>query len=579
MSFRTTKQPFFEKLNQIASDRGATTSVIGDITQSKAYKNLQSSGTLGDSDLTLTVDTDGSPVFTSSGASVWPIQFTVNELPVPQRFQVSVLAGLWFGKGHPNMTLFFGKFVEGVKSMQPVPWQHEGTQHSSRAYILCCCVDAPASASVQNMVLFNGYYGCPWCLIKGDYVDSTYLSDLWMYTFYHCKFCIVISTSFSRSLRFLSFEDARGRTSAGVLRDMKVALESSLVIKGYKGPSPAVSLPDFDLVWGFTVEYMHAVLLGVIRQITEMLLSSVNSNERFYRGSPTSVAALDRRLLSITPPHCVTRLPRSLATRTNWNATEWRHWLLYYCLPCTHGILHPRYWSHLAKLVEGVHLLLREELTSSSIYRADALLRTFVASTATLYKDQAMTFNIHQMLHLAEAARQMGTLWGHSAFVFESGNGRLVKLVTGANAVPRQIVERVFMAQQLDSFLASPLVPDSGKDVCHRMLGYPKLVNFVSIGDVGLLGCPKKLVLSPEIRTALAEYVEECPALAAQYQIFVLKGQIFRSRANKKLLKSDSSVIQTHDLDYRVIRTILCFRNQGASVSYVCDLANSIERD
>ncbi|KAG0445238.1 hypothetical protein HPB47_017983 [Ixodes persulcatus] len=452
------KAALHEKLNQIASERGATTSVISDITQAKAYKKLQSSRTLGESDLTLTVNTDGSPVFTSSGASVWPIQFTVNELPVPQRFQVSVLAGLWFGKGHPNMTLFFGKFVEGVKSMQPVTWQHEGTEHSSRAYILCCCVDAPARASVQNMVLFNGYYGCPWCLIKGDYVDG--------------------------SLRFLSFEDARGRTSAGVLRDMKLALESSLVINGYKGPSPAVGLPDFDLVWGFTVEYMHAVLLGVIRQITEILLSSVNSNERFYIGSPSSVAALDRRLLSITPPHCVTRLPRSLATRSNWKASEWRHWLLYYCLPCTLGILHPRYWSHLAKLVEGVHLLLREELTSSSIDRADALLRTFVASTATLYKDQAMTFNIHQMLHLAEAARQMGPLWGHSAFVFESGNGRLVKLVTGANGVPSQIVERVFMSQQLDSFLASPLVPDSCKVVCHRMLGYPKLVNFVSIGSL-----------------------------------------------------------------------------------------------
>ncbi|KAM7282358.1 hypothetical protein ISCGN_002508 [Ixodes scapularis] len=314
------KAALHEKLNQIASDRGTTTSVIGDITQAKAYKNLQSSGTLRDSDLTLTVNTDGSPVFTSSGASVWPIQFTVNELPVPQRFQVSVLAGLWFGKGHPNMTLCFGKFVEGVKSMQPVPASMKA--HSTR-------------------------------------LERTSCAAAWMPP--HAHLCR------TWSLRFLSFEDARGRTSAGVLRDMKVALESSLVINGYKGPSPAVSLPDFDLVWGFTVEYMHGVLLGVIRQITEMRLSSLNSNERFYIGSPSSVAALDRRLLSIRPPHCVTRLPRSLATRTNWKASEWRHWLLYYCLPCTLGILHPRYWSHLAKLVEGVHLLLREELTSSSI--------------------------------------------------------------------------------------------------------------------------------------------------------------------------------------------------------------------
>ncbi|EEC11279.1 hypothetical protein IscW_ISCW009683 [Ixodes scapularis] len=302
------KPALHEKLSGVARDREGDASVISDITEAEAYVKLQSSGTLQGSDLTLTVNTDGSPVFTSSGASVWPIQFTVNELPVPQRFKVSALAGLWFGRGHPNMTLFLGKFVEGVTTMEPVLWQHEGTRHSSRAYVLCCCVDAPARSSVQNIVLFNGYYGCPWCLIKGDYIDG--------------------------SLRFLSFDDAPERTSAGVLRDMKLALEMSMVINGYKGPSPAVNLPHFDLVWGFTVEYMHAVLLGVTRQITELLLSSANSSERYY---------------------------------------------------------------------------------------IDALLRAFVASTATLYKDQAMTFNIHQLLHLAEAARQMGPLWGHSAFVFESG--------------------------------------------------------------------------------------------------------------------------------------------------------------
>lgn len=65
---------------------------------------------------------------------------------------------------------------------------------------------------------------------------------------------------------------------------MDLALETSMTINGYKGPSPAVNLPHFDLVWGFTVEYMHGVLLGVTRQITELLLSSTNSNERFYIG-------------------------------------------------------------------------------------------------------------------------------------------------------------------------------------------------------------------------------------------------------------------------------------------------------
>ncbi|EEC15516.1 hypothetical protein IscW_ISCW011698 [Ixodes scapularis] len=65
------KPALHSKLTQVARDPG-TTSTIMDITDGQA------SGTVQSSDLTLTVSTDGSPVFTPSGASVWPIQFTVN---------------------------------------------------------------------------------------------------------------------------------------------------------------------------------------------------------------------------------------------------------------------------------------------------------------------------------------------------------------------------------------------------------------------------------------------------------------------------------------------------------------------
>lgn len=67
--------------------------------------------------------------------------------------------------------------------------------------------------------------------------------------------------------------------------------------------------------------------------------------------------------------------------------------------------------------------------------------------TGRLYGAPAMTFSLHQLLHLAEAVQQLGPLWGHSAFEFESGNGQLVKLVKGSNALP----ERVVKYQQLGS--------------------------------------------------------------------------------------------------------------------------------
>lgn len=85
-------------------------------------------------------------------------------------------------------------------------------------------------------------------------------------------------------MRYTNSSDAPERTTDDVLRDMALALEYSMPINGYKGPSPTVQLPHFDLVWGFTVDYMHAVLLGATRQITEELLSSSSSNKRYYIG-------------------------------------------------------------------------------------------------------------------------------------------------------------------------------------------------------------------------------------------------------------------------------------------------------
>lgn len=62
---------------------------------------------------------------------------------------------------------------------------------------------------------------------------------------------------------------------------MKLALQNGVSVNGVKGPSLA-TLPNFNLVWCFNVDYMHCVLLGVARQFTEYLLNSTNCHEDFY---------------------------------------------------------------------------------------------------------------------------------------------------------------------------------------------------------------------------------------------------------------------------------------------------------
>ncbi|XP_064464144.1 uncharacterized protein LOC135375344 [Ornithodoros turicata] len=502
------KTALYESLRKTNTSDTATG--ITDVTNAKLCQKLKQDGIITTNDLTFTFNTDGSPVWNSSKTSVWPIQFIVNELPPQLRFKNCVLAGLWFGKSHPNMTLFLTKFVEEVNNTPPVVWQHNSEVLSSRVFGVCCCVDTPARAMVQNHISFNGFFPCTWCLVCGEYIEG--------------------------SMRFLSDTPDQERTDSFVRRDMALALEVGTTVNGVKGPSPLMNLPYFDLVWGQTVDYMHCVLLGVTRQITESVLNLC---------TPSTIAAVNSRLESITPPHCFTRLPRSLNERAYWKASEWRHWLLFYSLPCMLGLVPISTWRHFRKLVEATQILLSVELTAVLLRRADGLLRLFVSRTRDLYGNASMTYNMHQLLHLATTAEKLGPLWAHSAFVFEGGNGALVKTVTAAKGAPFQVIERVAMAQELDIVLSSTSLSRSVTDLCHSMLGYEPLKSFEYINGACMLGASKFVCsFSPAESAALQQLYGTAPCSALEFFRFILKGQVYHSFAYTRANKTDSTVLK-----------------------------------
>ena len=52
---------------------------------------------------------------------------------------------------------------------------------------------------------------------------------------------------------------------------------------------------------------------------------------------------------------------------------------------------------------------------------------------------QFQTFNVHQLLHLAEVVRDLGPLWSNSCFPFEDYNGDLRDLFHGTKNVDGQV--------------------------------------------------------------------------------------------------------------------------------------------
>lgn len=136
------------------------------------------------------------------------------------------------------------------------------------------------------------------------------------------------------------------RTNESIRSEMKRVAVGGTEERGVLSISPFFPLFWFDLVFGFAVDWMHCVLIGVCKFVTnDLFLDSANKDEEYYVG--LRINEINERLLKITPPSSVSWFPRSLKERAQWKANEWRMWLLFYSVVCLRGILKAPYLKHI----------------------------------------------------------------------------------------------------------------------------------------------------------------------------------------------------------------------------------------
>ena len=66
-------------------------------------------------------------------------------------------------------------------------------------------------------------------------------------------------------------------------------------------------------------------------------------------------------------------------------ASEYKAWMLYYCLPALNGILPAPYHLHLAQLVCSMHILLSQEISQRELLLVEATLHRFCFEFEQLY--------------------------------------------------------------------------------------------------------------------------------------------------------------------------------------------------
>lgn len=383
--------------------------------------------TMSKNKIHFTFFSDGVQAYKSSKLALWPIYLVQNYLPPHIRYKKEnmIVVALHYGT-KPNMNRFFLPLVSDMCELYSSGLLVDiyGESRMFQPCIVNCVADLPAKHAMTHFKLYNSYYGCLVCYSKGELVG--------------------------RNVRY-TFEatPAKIRTMEETLRYMKNPYE----VKGVQNASAMVALPEFDLINGFTIDYMHCICMGIVKKIVSIWLDKKNKNQQYYL-TEAKVAAVDRFMSQIKPPSFFTRRPRSIKEFPNYKACEARAFLLYFFYPTFSFLcaLPSKYIEHMQVLSAAVYTLLGTNITTEVLDDVHKSLIHFVSTFESFYSKENTVMNLHLLLHLRWTVQNWGPLWCQSAFPYETMNGVLTKYIIGPVRPVHQIITKYAISKCVGNY-------------------------------------------------------------------------------------------------------------------------------
>ena len=333
-----------------------------------------------------------------------------------------------------------------------------------------------------------------------------------------------------------------------------------------------MKLSHYDIIRGTTIDYMHCVLLGVMKLLMSLWFGTTHNSQRYYIGR--KIVLIDKRLAEINPPSIITRKPRKLSEHFKYyKASEYRSFLLYYSLPILSDILIEDYWNHYALLVISIHNLLQTSISENQLLCCEQMITKFCSQFEDLYGRRYMTANIHGLLHLTDCVKELGPLWVYSCFHFESQNGVLKSLVHGTQQVEKQIISSFSYQKNLPA-AAEELIPEASAyteafEQLHSCHHHPKQ-NCSKVGEhVYVLGKPIKSRLTDLEITTMCNY--DLNKYEIYSRVTVHGIAIHACSWNKKgYHKQNNSTIayfnKDHKIEYAIVQKIVLINNETVTL-------------
>lgn len=453
-------QDYYKKI--MNGETGSTPNTISDVYDGKAYKKFVANLPQQNKKnyLSATLNTDGAQKFESSKYSMWPILLMLNELPAQARLTNIITCGIWYSKIQPEMNIFLGQFVQYFNNLQKkgINCVIDGQNRSIPLYILQCCVDSAARAKVQGVKLHSGYHSCNWCLQKGYYENGA------------------VRFPYEKILKLRQEDETREKMQFFV--DKATDEERKMITEttGIKGICSLFKLTTFNIISGFVPDYMHCILEGVAKLLTDLHVKNMTELQ---------IQELDRIMMNIAAPHQVSRLTRGISKRGQWKAKEWENYVLFYSYPLLSTFLPREQLKHWLLFSNSLYTLLQRKISIDVLKEVRKALKEFVKDFKTYYGIENMTFNVHLLLHIADSVLTWGPIWTQSTFPFESENHTILKAIKSANGVTHQIVRFVNYCHRT-SILGMHVMPHMTqllKRYCEELFSGKRVKCVKKVGD------------------------------------------------------------------------------------------------
>ena len=354
----------------------------------------------------LLINCDGISFFGSSRGEMWPILFAANVNGIRTN---PFIVGAHFGKSKPHSAnLFMQKTVLELKNIVNTGLKFKGGLCNVHLKAIIC--DSPARSFITYTKHHSGYFSCTKCEQEGEYVDHVILPEL--------------DSALRTDESFRLQSNPQHHTGVSFLENLGIGMVSQIAL-----------------------DYMHLVCLGVAKK----LLSDLVRGPKNIRLNGDVQQRINDKLLTYNGcyPWEISRHMRPLNEFTKFKATEFRLFLLYIGPIVLKNNVSEEYYEHFLNLSLAIRILCDSEKCLEMNEVANSLLRTFVEQYKNYNGVERLTYNIHNLIHLANEVKQFGSLNNFSCFPFENYL-RMLKLKIKPGPLPmQQLVNRLSEEEQM----------------------------------------------------------------------------------------------------------------------------------